>query len=89
MSFNRDRNKQPQEVILSRRIRKSFHPSLYFNDQLIERSVGHKHLGLTPDEKLSLTNCINDKTRKTLKGVGFLRKLKALLPRQSLLTIYK
>ena len=41
------------------------------------------------DEKLSFTNCINDKINKTLKGVDLLRKLSTLLPRQSLLTIYK
>ena len=51
--------------------------------------MAHKHLGLTLDEKLSFTNCINDKINKTLKGVGLLRKLSTLLPRQSLLTIYK
>ena len=49
----------------------------------------HKHLGLTLDEKLSFTNCINDKVNKTLKGVALLCKLTTLLPRQSLLTIYK
>ena len=49
----------------------------------------HKQLGLTLDEKLSSTNCINDKINKTLKGVGLLRKLSTLLQRQSLLTIYK
>ena len=63
--------------------------TLSFNDQPIERSVAHKHLGLTLDEKLSFTNCINDKINKTLKGVGLLRKLSTLLPRQSLRTIYK
>ena len=89
MSFNPDRNKQAQEVIFSRKLRKVFHPNLSFNDQLIERSVAHKHLGLTLDAKLSFTNCINDKINKTLKGVGLLRKLSTLLPRQSLLTIYK
>ena len=51
--------------------------------------MAHKHLGLTLDEKLSSANCINDKINKTLKGVGLLRKLSTLLPRQSLLTIYK
>ena len=89
MSFNPDKNKQAQEVIFSRKLRKVFHPNLSFNDQPIERSVAHKHLGLTLDEKLSFTNCINDKINKTLKGVGLLRKLSTLLPRQSLLTIYK
>ena len=89
MSCNRDRNKQAQEVIFSRKIRKGFHSNLSFNDQPIERSVAHKHLELTLDEKLSFTNCINDKINETLKGVGLLRKLSTLLPRQILLTIYK
>ena len=66
-----------------------FHPNLSFNNQPIERSVAHKHVGLTLDEKLSFTNCINDKINKTLKGIGLLRKLSTLLPRQSLLTINK
>ena len=87
MSFNPDRNKQAQEVIFSRKLRKVFHPNLSFNDQPIERSVAHKHLIL--DEKLSFTNCINDKINKTLKSVGLLRKLSTLLPRKSLFTIYK
>ena len=49
----------------------------------------HKHLGLTLDEKLSFTNCINDKINKTLKRVVLLHKLSTLLPLQTLLTIYK
>ena len=61
MSFYPDRNKQAQEVIFSRKLRKVFHPNLSFNDQPTERSVAHKHLGLTLDEKRSFTNCINDK----------------------------
>ena len=79
MSFNPDKNKQAKEVIFSRKLRKVFHPNLSFNDQPIERSVAHKHLGLTLDEKLSFTNCINDKINKTLKGVDLLRKLSTLL----------
>ena len=51
--------------------------------------MAHKHLGLTLDGKLSFTNCINDKINKTSKSVGLLCKLSALLPQQSLLTIYK
>ena len=73
MFFNPDRNEQAQELIVSRKIRKDFHLNLSFNDQPIERSVAHKHLEPTLDEKLSFTNCINDKTNKTLKGVGLPR----------------
>ena len=89
MSFNPDGNKQTQEFIVSRKIRKGFLSNLFFNDQPIERSVVHKYLGLTLDEKLSFTNSINDKINKTLKGVGLLRRLSTLSPWQSLLTIYK
>ena len=72
MSFNPDRNKQAQEAIFSRKLRKVFHPNLFFNDQTIERSVAHKHVGLTLDEKLSFANCINYKINKTLKGLAVL-----------------
>ena len=83
------RNKHAQEAIFLRKIRKGFHPNLYFNDHSIERSVAHKHLVLILDEKLSFNNCINDEINKILKSVCLLRKLSMLLPRHSLLTIYK
>ena len=81
MSFNLYRNKQAQEVIFSRKLGKFFHPNLSFNDQSIEKSVAHKQLGLTLEEKLFFTNCINDKINKSLKGVGLLPKLNTLLSR--------
>ena len=80
MYFNPDRNKQAQEAIFSRKIRKDFHSNLSFNERQIERTVAHKYLGLTLDEKLSFTNCTNDKINKTLKSVGLFRKLSTLLP---------
>ena len=83
MYFNHETDKPAQEVIFSRKIRKDFHANLYFNDQLVERSMIHKHLGLTLDEKLLFTNGINNKINKTMKSVGLLRKLNTLLPRQS------
>ena len=75
--------------MFSGKIRKGFLPNPYFNDPSVERSVAHRYLELTLDEKLSLTNCISDKINKMLKVVGLLRKLSALLPRQNLFTIYK
>ena len=89
MSFYPDWNKQAEKVIFSRKIRKDFYPNLYFNDHSVERSMTYKYLGLPLDQKLSFTNCIIDKIDKTLKSVDLLRKLSTLLPRQSLLTIYK
>ena len=49
----------------------------------------YKNLGLILDEKLLFTNCSNDKVNKALKDIGLLCKLTTLLPRQSLITIYK
>ena len=66
MFFNPGRNKQAQEVIFSRKLRKVFQPNLSFNDQPIEISVAYKHLGLTLDGKLPFANCVNDKISKTL-----------------------
>ena len=78
-----------QEVIFSRKTKKCCDPSPYFNNQLIERLVGHKDLGLKLEEKLSFTNCMNDKINITFKGVGSLHNLRRLLSRQNLRTIYK
>ena len=47
MYFSPDRNKQAQEAIFSRKIRKDFHSNLSFNERQIERTVAHKYLGLT------------------------------------------
>ena len=47
------------------------------------------HLELTLDSKLSFNEHINDKIHQANKGVGLLRKLQTILPRNSLLTIYK
>ena len=50
--------------------------------------MAHKHLGLTLDENLSFTDCINDKINKIFKSVDLLRKLSTALPRQSVLINY-
>ena len=48
-----------------------------------------KHLGLYFDEKLNFTNHIKEKISKANKSIGILRKLSNVLPRNSLITIYK
>ena len=52
MRFNPDPNKQAQEVIFSRKINKSDHPPLYFNQNLVKSSSTHKHLGMVLDSRL-------------------------------------
>ena len=75
MNFNPDPSKQAQEVIFSRKIKKSSHPVLIFNTSLVIQNPYKKHLGLFFDEKLSY--------------IGLLRKLQKCLPIRSLVTIYK
>ena len=70
MSFNPNRNKLKKKK--KKKAIKVFHPSLCFKYQSIERSVTHKHLGLSLDKNLSFTNCINYKINKTMKVVGLL-----------------
>ena len=52
MSLNPDINKQAQEVIFSRKLHKSNHPSLTFNGSCVTQSVIQKHLGMFLDSKL-------------------------------------
>ena len=73
MNFNPDPNKKAQEVIFSRKINKIKHPSLVFNQNLVKSFSSQKHLGKS----------------KVNKIIGLLRKLQNILPRQSLITIYK
>ena len=56
MSSKPVRTKQAQKVMFLKKTLKVCHPNLCFNNQLIERSVAHKHQELTLDENLSCTN---------------------------------
>ena len=89
MSFNPDITKQAQEIIFSRKKNNTSHPSLYFNNTPIQRKSVQKHLGLFLDEKLSFLEHIDEKIKKATVGVNLMRKLNLLLPRSSLLTVYK
>ena len=89
MSFNQDRTKQAQEIIISRKKNTTTHPLPFFNNSEINFNSNQKHLGLTLDSKLSFNEHINDKINQENKGVTLLRKLQTILPRNSLLTIYK
>ena len=89
MLFNPDITKQAQGIIFSRKKNDISHPSLYFNNARIQRQSVQKHLGLFLDEKLSFFEHIYLKIKKVTVGVHLMRKLNLLLPRSSLLTVYK
>ena len=89
MLFNPDIAKHAQEVIFSRKNIKKVHPIVYFNEAPVVHTACQKHLGMHLDEKLNFNIHINEKIAKANKGIGLIRKLAHILPRKSLITIYK
>ena len=89
MSFNPDPNKQAQEIIFSRKKMKSSHPSVYFNNIPVYSTSVHKHLGMLLVDKLSFEHRLKFVLNKIKKKIGLLRKFQQILPRQSIITIYK
>ena len=89
MSFNADPSKHAQEVIFSRKSKRSTHPPLVFNNNNASQTYSQKHLGVILDFKLTFEEHLNNVLANVNKAVGFLRKLRNLLPRATLITVYK
>ena len=89
MSFNSDPSKQSQEFIFSRKIRKTCHPFIYFNNKSVKQVPSPKHLGLILNTKLNFQEHLKSILNKVNKTIGQLRKLQNVLPRGPPLTIYK
>ena len=89
MSFNPDPSKQAQEVIFSRKSKIPTHRPLVFNNNNVSQSFSQKHLVVILDFKLTFEDHLNNVLGKVNKEVGLLRKLRNLLPRTTLITIYK
>ena len=88
MSFNSDCSKQAQEVVFSRKIQKTCHPSIYFNNKLVKQVPSQKHLEMILDIKLNFQERLKNILNKVNKTIGLLRKLQNILPRGPILTIY-
>ena len=89
MTFNSDPNKQAQDVIFSRKIRKTSHPPLTFNNNSAKHVQFQKHLGVYLDSRLDFREHLQNMFNKINKTISLLRKLQKNLPRASLITIYK
>ena len=75
MSFNPDPLKQAQEVIFSRKMTKTNHPTLVFNENPVHQVALHKHLGMYLDCKLNFEEHLKTIVNKINKTIGLLRKL--------------
>ena len=81
---------RPKRLFFSRKEITTNHATLYFNDDPVIRENFQKNLGLFLDSKLNFSGHINEKIKKTSKGINVIRKMNLIsLPRSSLLTIYK
>ena len=89
MLFNPDITKQAQEVIFSQKSTITNHPIVFFNEAPVAHTSCQKHLGMHLDEKLNFNTHVKEKITKAKKGIGVIRKLAHVLPRESLVTIYK
>ena len=89
MIFNPDASKQAQEVIFSRKIKKTTHPPLVFNNAIVSQTNSQKHLGVTLDLKLTFEEHLLNVIKTVNRTTGLLRKLQSVLPRITLVTIYK
>ena len=82
MSFNPDPLKQAQEVIFSRKITKTNHPTLIFNDNPAHQVALQRHLRMFLDCKLDFEEHLKTIVNKINKTVGLLRKFQNFLPRK-------
>ena len=73
----------------SRKIKTVPHPSITFNNNPLSLCLAQKHLGLVLDSKLTFNKHINNVLSKVNKSTVLMRKFQSVLPRSSLLTIYK
>ena len=72
MLFNPDR--LTEEVIFSEKIIPGIHPSLSFNNSLIQQKATQIRLGLTLDHKLTFQYHVNDNMKKPRKKLVFFEK---------------
>ena len=87
--FNPDPTKQAVEVIFSLKRTINQIPSIYFNNNPVNRCESTKNIGLVLDSKLVFDHHISEKILKANKSINLITRLRKYLPRKSLLNIYK
>ena len=76
-------NKQAQEAIFSRKITKSSHLLISFNNVSVSRANFQRHLGISLDEKFNFNHYIEKKMVKAMKGIGVFKRLSKMFTRHS------
>ena len=86
MSFHPDPSKQAKVLTLSCKSRRPTHSALFFTNNNVSQNLSQKHLGVIFDFKLTSEDHLNS---VLVKVVCILRKLRNVLPKTTLITIYK
>ena len=89
MIFKPDLTREAQEVVFSRKLNKPVHPNLIFNKSQVSQTKSQKHLSLILDNKVNFNEHLKGVLDKISKTIGLICKLQPIIPRFSLLTIYK
>ena len=89
MIFNPDIFKQAQEVGFFRKTDKVNHMPFTFNVKAVAQTSHQKHLCLYLDETFNFSHHIKEIISEVKKWTGIIRKLRNILPRNALRTIYK
>ena len=76
-------------IIIKRRANDQNHPDLFLNGNVLENVTEHKHLGLTIASNFSWLEHIRNISNKASKCVVLLKRIKNLVPRTCLETLYK
>ena len=88
MSFNPDKSKQAQ-VVFSCKTQKVIPTPAIFNNMPVVHSSCQKHLGIYLDEKLNFSNHTKVRISKSKQSYSYPKEIVSVLPRNSLITIYK
>ena len=89
ISFIPDISKQANEIIFSQKKSIASHPPLTFNNMPVSQTNSQKHLGMQLDKKLNFAEHFNKVESKVNKTIGIILKLQNVLPKLTLLKIYK
>ena len=89
MSFNPDYTKPAHKVVFSRKRIETHHPLLMINSVPVKSVPFHEHLELILDSKFNFNEHIYTLLSKVNKMIPLFQKFQHILPRHSLLTIYK
>ena len=89
MGFNPDPTKQAPEIIFSSKESKRNHVGLMFNNNIVNLSAIHKHLGMIFALKLSFDEHLKSVVKKLVKLLVHFENPKVILHITPLTTIYK